>query len=64
MFISYDAPQAIAVKARYVLQHRLGGMMFWELSEDYNDELLDVIDATLREPPELSSPEGGRGRCE
>jgi len=49
-FISYDDPQSIAVKARYVLQHRLGGMMFWELSEDRDDELLDVINATLRAP--------------
>jgi len=47
VFISYDDPQSIAVKARYVLQHRLGGMMFWELSEDRDDELLDVINATL-----------------
>jgi chitinase len=47
VFISYDDPQSIAVKARYALQHRLGGMMFWELSEDRHDELLDVIDATL-----------------
>jgi chitinase len=50
VFISYDDPQSIAVKTRYVLQHRLGGVMFWELSEDRNDELLDVINATLRPP--------------
>ncbi len=47
VFISYDDPQSIAVKARYVLQHRLGGMMFWEMSEDRDEELLDVINATL-----------------
>jgi chitinase len=47
VFISYDDPQSIAVKARYVLQHRLGGMMFWELSEDRDEELLDVINTTL-----------------
>jgi chitinase len=50
VFISYDDPQSIAIKARYVLQHRLGGMMFWELSEDHDDELLDVIDEALRLP--------------
>jgi GH18 family chitinase len=27
---------------------RLGGMMFWELSQDRNDELLDVIVTSLR----------------
>jgi chitinase len=50
VFISYDDPQSIAVKSRYVSQHRLGGVMFWELSEDRNDELLDTINATLRRP--------------
>ena len=48
VFISYDDPQSIAIKARYVRQHHLGGMMFWELSEDRNDELLDVIVAGLK----------------
>jgi chitinase len=43
VFITYDDPQSIAVKARYVLDHRLGGMMFWELSQDRNDELLDAV---------------------
>ncbi len=42
-FISYEDPQAIEAKARYVIQHHLGGVMFWELSEDRNTELLDTI---------------------
>ncbi len=42
-FITYDDPQSITIKAQYVKAHHLGGMMFWELSEDRNDELLDVI---------------------
>jgi chitinase len=42
-FITYDDPQSIGTKAQYVKAHHLGGMMFWELSEDRNDELLDVI---------------------
>jgi chitinase len=41
--ISYDDPQSIAIKACYVREHHLGGMMFWDLSSDRNDELLDVI---------------------
>ena len=48
VFISYDDPQSLALKARYVLQHRLGGIMFWELSQDRDDELLDVIDRGLQ----------------
>jgi len=47
-FISYDDPQSIGIKAQYVKAHHLGGMMFWELSEDRNDELLDVIVRSLR----------------
>jgi chitinase len=42
-FITYDDPHSIRLKAQYVKAHHLGGMMFWELSEDRNDELLDVI---------------------
>ena len=41
--ISYDDPQSIAIKACYVREHRLGGMMFWDLGSDRNDELLNVI---------------------
>jgi chitinase len=47
-FITYDDPQSIGIKAQYVKAHHLGGMMFWELSEDRNDELLDVIAGSLR----------------
>jgi chitinase len=43
VFITYDDPQSLAIEARYVLQHRLGGIMFWELSQDRNDELLDAV---------------------
>jgi chitinase len=47
-FISYDDPESIGIKAQYVKARHLGGMMFWELSEDRNDELLDVIVRSLR----------------
>jgi chitinase len=42
-FISYEDPQSVRAKSLYVLRHHLGGMMFWELSQDRNGELLDVI---------------------
>jgi chitinase len=42
-FITYDDPRSLAIKARYVREHHLGGMMFWELSQDYDEELLDAI---------------------
>jgi chitinase len=47
-FITYDDPQSIRIKAQYVKARHLGGMMFWELSEDRNDELLNAIVGSLR----------------
>lgn len=47
-FITYDDPQSIAIKAEYVRKHRLGGMMFWELSQDSKGKLLDAIVSGLR----------------
>jgi len=42
-FISYDDPQSIAAKADYVKSHHLGGIMYWEHSEDPQGELLDAV---------------------
>jgi len=42
-FISYDDPQSIAAKAAYVKAQHLGGIMYWEQSEDPQNELLDAI---------------------
>jgi chitinase len=47
-FITYDDRESLALKADYVREHHLGGMMFWELSQDYEDELLDVIVRAMR----------------
>jgi chitinase len=56
VFITYDDPESIGIKAHYVLEHRLGGMMFWELSQDRNDELLDVINHSLRHSSTVCPP--------
>lgn len=47
-FITYDDPQSIAIKAAYVRKHRLGGMMFWELSQDSRGALLNAIVTGLK----------------
>lgn len=47
-FITYDDAQSIGEKADYVREKGLGGIMFWELSQDRDDELLDVIVNRLR----------------
>jgi chitinase len=50
-FITYDDPQSIAIKAEYVREHRLGGVMFWELSQDSGGELVDAIVKGLKGLP-------------
>jgi chitinase len=42
-FITYDDPRSIEIKAKYVREHGLGGVMFWELSQDSGGKLLDAI---------------------
>ena len=34
IFVSYEDPESIAAKCRYVLKQNLGGVMFWEYSND------------------------------
>ena len=46
--ISYEDPESIAVKAKYVIQKHLGGMMFWDLGQDDSKStLLDTIHKQL-----------------
>ncbi|HUQ99817.1 MAG TPA: glycoside hydrolase family 18 protein [Gemmatimonadaceae bacterium] len=47
-WITYDDPQSVSEKARYVLEHRLGGVVIWELGGD-DGALLRAITTTLRE---------------
>jgi chitinase len=42
IFITYDDPQSIALKAAYARQQGLGGVMIWEINAD-NGELLRAI---------------------
>jgi chitinase len=46
--ISYEDAQSIAVKAKYVIQKHLGGMMLWDLGQDDSKStLLDTIHRQL-----------------
>jgi chitinase len=52
VFVSYEDPQSIAAKCEYVLAHHLGGVMFWEYSNDPSGTLLHAIDESLQlQPP-------------
>ena len=50
-FVSYDDPKSLAAKADFVEAHALGGMMYWEQSQDPDGELLGVLAARLHETP-------------
>ncbi|KAJ9073180.1 hypothetical protein DSO57_1019229 [Entomophthora muscae] len=41
-FISYDDPQSIQIKVDYVKKKNLRGVMYWDMTQDYEDELLNI----------------------
>lgn len=47
-FITYDGPESIAYKAKYIAARGLAGGMFWELSGDTTDNaLLDALNTNM-----------------
>ncbi len=51
IFITYEDEESIRAKARFVNDRGLAGIMFWEYSEDPQNQLLDAINAELRPKP-------------
>ncbi len=49
IFVSYEDPESLAAKCKYVREHKLGGVMFWEYFGDSEQKLLQAIDQGLRE---------------
>lgn len=47
-FISYDDSRSLKMKAEYIKDENLGGAMIWELSQDYNKELLNAVYEVLK----------------
>ena len=47
-FVTFDDPQSLEEKARFVRSHGLGGMMYWEHSHDPQEVLLDALFFALR----------------
>jgi chitinase len=47
IFITYDDPESLGLKADYTREWGLGGFMFWELSAD-DGSLLDTLHTRLR----------------
>jgi len=50
-FVSYDDPQSLVLKCRYVLEGKLRGVMFWDYESDPTGTLLDAVDAGLSKNP-------------
>jgi chitinase len=47
IFVSYEDPESLKTKCKYVLSHELGGVMFWEYFGDSQGRLLGTIDSEL-----------------
>ncbi|KAK9762631.1 hypothetical protein K7432_011449 [Basidiobolus ranarum] len=64
MYISYDDPQSLKVKADYTKKQGLRGVMFWDMTNDSNDELLNAVqgvrqpDSTTTAKPPVSTTTG------
>lgn len=48
IFVTYDDERSVEEKCRYVLQHGMGGIMFWEYTADPKEYLLDVMNRELK----------------
>lgn len=45
LFITYDDRRSVEMKTKYAIEKKLGGIMFWQLTEDlFTNGLLDAID--------------------
>lgn len=47
IFVTYEDPESLKLKCRYVLDHKLGGVMYWDHASDSSGVLLGTIDAAL-----------------
>lgn len=48
IFVTYEDPQSLAAKCRYVRKNHLAGVMFWDYSADPSGKLLHAIHSALR----------------
>ncbi|KAA6460335.1 glycoside hydrolase family 18 protein [Acidobacteria bacterium AB60] len=51
VFVSYEDPQSLTEKSRYIRAHNLGGVMFWNYAnDDASGTLLKTLDTELLAP--------------
>ena len=60
IFVSYEDPESLAAKCRYVKQQHLKGVMFWDYESDPSGALLDALDAGLKLRSHAQSGRKGR----
>lgn len=49
LYATFDNKRSVALKTKYVMKQKLGGIMFWQLGHDLaNGGLLDTINETLK----------------
>jgi chitinase len=48
MVITYDDPESLTLKAKYIKNNKLGGFMFWEYFGDRTGILLETIYQNLK----------------
>jgi chitinase len=55
VFVSYEDPESLAAKCSYVLNRKLGGVMFWEYFDDNSGKLLNTINQSLHAEHQVST---------
>jgi chitinase len=48
IFVSYEDPESLAAKCKYVKKQHLKGVMFWDYESDPSGALLDAVDSGLK----------------
>ena len=48
IFFSYDDPESLALKCKYVRAHKLKGIMFWDYESDTTGALLNAVNDGLK----------------
>ena len=48
VFVSYEDPESLAAKSKYILDQHLAGVMFWDYDGDPSSVLLDTLDKNLK----------------
>jgi len=49
IFVTFDDKRSVELKTKYVIDNKLGGIMFWQLGNDsFKDGLLNIIDETKK----------------